>query len=62
MIGQFWKNNGDKTKNEDGSITYVGRDYYEYLFKDATGYDVDMNEAIDYMQQHLDDIITNIKN
>lgn len=51
-----------QTKNEDGSITYVGRDYYEYLFKDATGYDVDMNEAIDYMQQHLDDIITNIIN
>lgn len=50
-----------KNEKEDGSIEEVGKDYYQYLFKDATGYDDDMEDAIKYIQDHLDEIIDNIK-
>lgn len=49
-----------ETVNDDGTVTYVGKDYYEYLFKDATGYEVEMEEAIDYMQDHLEEIFQKI--
>ncbi len=48
-------------QNEDGTITYVGKDFYKYLFKDATGYDVEIEDAIAYIQAHLDEIVNNIR-
>lgn len=45
---------------EDGTVKEVGKEYYEYLFKDATGYEDSIPDAIDYIQTHLDEIIQNI--
>lgn len=47
--------------NEDGTIEEVGKDYYAYLFKDATGYDDSIEDAIEYMQNHLDNIIDTLR-
>ena len=47
--------------NEDGTIEEVGKDYYAYLFKDATGYDDSIEDAIKYIQEHLDETINNIR-
>lgn len=45
---------------DDGTIFEIGKEYYAYLFKDATGYDDPIPDAINYIQTHLDDIIKNI--
>ena len=48
-------------EREDGSIYELGKKYYQYLFQKATGYDDEIEDAIDYIQNHLDAIIANIK-
>ncbi|MBR2891912.1 MAG: DUF885 family protein [Bacilli bacterium] len=47
---------------EDGTKEEVGKDYYAYLFKDATGYDDNIEDAIDYIQTHLDEVFENFNN
>lgn len=53
-----------RSTNDMGLAHYekdeVGKKYYEYLFKDATGYEDPIPEAIEYIQTHLDDIIKSI--
>ena len=49
-----------KKVNDDGSITEIGKEYYAYLFKDATGYEDSIPDAINYIQRHLDEIIQNV--
>ena len=48
-------------EKEDGTIEYVGKDYYQYLFKNATGYEDSIEDAIEYIQNHLDEIVENIR-
>ena len=48
-------------EREDGSIYELGKEYYQYLFERATGYDDEIEDAISYIQNHLDAIIANIK-
>ena len=48
-------------ENEDGTIEEIGKDFYRYLFKDATGYDVEIEDAIQYIQDHLDEIVNTIR-
>lgn len=50
-----------KTTLSDGTVYELGKEYYEYLFTRATGYEVEMEDAIAYMQLHLDNIISEIK-
>ncbi len=45
---------------DDGTVQEIGKEYYAYLFKDATGYEDSIPDAIDYIQDHLDEIIKNI--
>ena len=45
----------------DDTYYELGQEYYKYLFKDATGYDDDMEDAINYIQNHLDDLVNEIK-
>jgi uncharacterized protein (DUF885 family) len=49
-----------KKINDDGKVTEIGKEYYAYLFKDATGYEDSIPDAINYIQSHLDEIIRNI--
>lgn len=46
---------------DDGSTYELGKEYYRYLFTRATGYEDDMEDAIAYIQLHLDNIIAEIK-
>lgn len=49
-----------KKINDDGKVTEIGKEYYAYLFKDATGYEDSIPDAINYIQRHLDEIIQNV--
>ncbi len=46
---------------DDGTYYELGQEYYKYLFKQATGYEDDMEEAIAYMQNHLDQLVAEIR-
>ena len=48
-------------ENKDGSIYELGKEYYQYLFTKATGYDVEISDAISYIQSHLEEVINNIR-
>lgn len=50
-----------RTQLDDGTYDEIGQNFYKYLFKDATGYDDDMEEAIAYMQNHLDNLIDEVR-
>jgi len=47
--------------DDDGNVYELGKEYYSYLFRKATGYDENIEDVIVYMQGHLDNIISNIK-
>lgn len=47
--------------DKDGNTYELGKEYYHYLFKKATGCDENIDDVIVYMQEHLDNIIAEIK-
>ena len=58
----------DRATNNMGLAYYVkddkeiGKEYYRLLFKDATGYDVEIEDAIDYLDTKLTEKMTEYKN
>ena len=51
-----------KATNNLGQYHYdIGKEYYTYLFQNETGYDIEINDAINYMEEKLDENYTELK-
>ena len=47
-------------KTSDGKT--IGKDYYQLLFKDATGYDISCDEAVDYIKNKINEYMVDLRN